>query len=127
MWNGISSSVTGGVVAITIVVLVVVAVVTILAMVQRAGERKRRLDLIESALRNPSMSPEAQRDLVRALQPPKWRVPFAIGWFGLFGGIAWMSCDPRGDAMVMAIVVTVMSFALLTLPFALRELDARRA
>jgi hypothetical protein len=50
-----------------------------------------------------------------------------LGWFGVFGGIAWLCCDPRGDEFTGAVVLTVLSFALLTLPFALRELESRKA
>lgn len=93
----------------------------------RWRDRQRRLELLHEALRNPNLLPDVQRELVRALRPPRARLPFVAGWFGLFGGIGWLCTDPRGDAFSAAVVVTVAAFALVTLPLALRELDARRA
>jgi hypothetical protein len=99
----------------------------LVAMYHKARERSRRLDLIEAALRNPSLTPEAQRELVQSLRRPGTRAPFVLGWFGLFGGISWLCCKPRGDEFTTAIVITVLAAALVTLPFALRELEARKA
>jgi hypothetical protein len=103
-------------------------VVAIVALVTRARTRRRRLDLLQEALRNPSLSPQAQVELVRALQPnsPR-RWMFSLGWLGLFAGIGWLCTDPRRDELTAAIIVTVASFAFVTLPIALRELDARSA
>jgi hypothetical protein len=101
--------------------------VAIVAMYHRGRDRNRRLDVIEQALRTPGLTPEAQRDLVNALKRPGSRTPFVLGWFGLFGGISWLCCEPRGDEFTMAVVVTVLASALVTLPFALRELEARKA
>lgn len=103
-------------------------VVLLVAIVSSARTRRRRLDLLQEALRNPSLSPQAQVELVRALQsnaPRRWM--FSLGWLGLFAGIGWLCADPHGDGLTTAIVLTVASFAFVTLPIALRELDARSA
>jgi hypothetical protein len=94
----------------------------------RSKERRRRLDLIEQALRNPSLTPQAQQELVKALTPAQpRRLLFSIGWLGMFSGIAWLCTSPRGDDFNFAIATTVVSVALLSLPIALRELEARKA
>lgn len=94
----------------------------------RSKERRRRLDLIEQALRNPSLTPQVQQELVKALTPvqPR-RLLFSIGWLGMFAGVAWLCTNPRGDEFNFAVAVTVGSVALLSLPIALRELEARKA
>jgi hypothetical protein len=93
----------------------------------RARDDKRRLQSIEAALRNPNLTPETQRELVQALKPKPRRVGFTLGWLGAVSGIGWLCTEPGGDAFKAAVVLTVASFALVTLPFALRELDGRRA
>lgn len=104
------------------------AVVLLVAIVSGARTRRRRLELLQEALRNPSLSPQAQVELVRALQSnTKRRWMFSLGWLGLFAGIGWLCTDPHGERLTAAIVLTVASFAFVTLPIALRELDARSA
>jgi hypothetical protein len=93
----------------------------------RCREQARRLDLIEAALRNPNLDRDVQRELVQALQPKPRRTGFVLGWFGAFAGIAWLCTEPRGDEWTFAVIVTVVAFALLTLPLALRELEIRKA
>lgn len=103
-------------------------IAVIVAIVSRARSRRRHLDLLQEALRNPALTPQAQVEIVRLLQPKtprRWL--FSLGWFGLFGGIGWLCSEPRGDELTAAIVLTVLSFALITLPLALRELEARSA
>lgn len=121
------TAVSAGLVAICIVAIATGSVLAILMTVLRARERRRRFELIETALRSQNLQPDVQRDLVRSLQPVRGRATFVLGWFGLFGGIGWMCTDPRADDMRVAVVVTVVSFAMLTLPFALRELETRKA
>jgi hypothetical protein len=103
-------------------------VAVLVAIVSRARNQRRHLDLLQEALRNPALTPQAQVEIVRLLQPrsPR-RWMFSLGWFGLFGGIGWLCSDPPGDKLTAAIVLTVLSFALITLPLALRELEARSA
>ena len=110
-----------------VVSILATTAIAIVALYHRARERTRRLDLIEAALRNPSLTPESQRELVQSVRRPGTRAPFVLGWFGLFGGISWLCCDPRGDEFTTAVVTTVLAAALVTLPFALRELEARKA
>jgi len=97
-------------------------------LTNRAKYRQRRLELIEQALRSGNLAPEAQAELARQLRPAAARGwLFSLGWLGAFGGIAWLCLEPRHDQYVAAVVVTVFSFACITLPVALRELESRRA
>ena len=68
-----------------------------------------------------------RRELLRALKPPaRWtlaRVGFAIGWLGIFASGAWLAMDPRGDEFYAALFALLISIAVVTLPFALRELE----
>lgn len=121
------NNISGGGVAVSVVLIVALVALLIVWTVQRSGERRRRLDLLAAALRNPSLSPETQRDLVRSLQPTRGKWMFVLGWFGLFGGIAWLCCEPSGDDWKAGVMLTVLSFAMMTWPFALRELETRRA
>ena len=93
----------------------------------RAKERQTKLELLQQALNNPNVHRDTQEELLRDVRPTPGRLPFIIGWFGMFGGITWLCLGPYGEGFTIAVVCTVMSFALLTLPLAMRELDARRA
>lgn len=108
----------------------VIAVMTVAVIVHQISlqrHRQQRLKLLEEALRNPNLDAQAQRELVRSLNAPKGRALFVLGWFGLFGGIAWLCTGPHGDEFFTAVVVTAMAGACVTLPLALRELEARKA
>jgi hypothetical protein len=52
-------------------------------------------------------------------------IPFSLGWLGLFagGGLALLGNGP--SAPTAGLVTLVASFAVLTLPMALRELTRR--
>jgi hypothetical protein len=96
---------------------------------QRAArERARRLELVAEALRRPDLDPAIRSECLRALNPPergtKWL--FALGWLGLGGCVSWFCTEPYGDEFTAAIVATVMSFAVLTLPLAWREATRAR-
>lgn len=99
----------------------------IVTSVQRSRERNRRLELLEAALRNPSLSTETQRQLIQSLKPQPARWPFVVGWLGAAAGIGMLCMDLRGFELWVAVNVTAISFGLVTLPLALRELEARRS
>jgi hypothetical protein len=99
------------------------------AFTQRAArERARRLELLAEALRRPELDPALRQECLRALNPPergtKWL--FALGWLGIGGCISWFCTEPRGDEFTTAIIASVMSFAVLTLPLAWREATRAR-
>ena len=102
--------------------------IALVSGLRSSRERRRRFEVIETALRNPALTPEVQRELAILLRPaPKGRALFSMGWIGVALGIGWLLTDPRGSDFDFAVMFVAASFAVVTLPLALRELEARRA
>lgn len=101
----------------------------------------QRLKLLEEALKNPAVDRALIETLTYQLtggRKPRqgagvqrlMAVVLAVGWTGLFTGIGiWIYGDmvPCPAAYAGGIITTIASFGLVTYPFALRELEARRA
>lgn len=110
-------------------------------MKQRAEARRDRVRLLEEALKNPSLDRATIESLAFQLtgarsprqQPGRSRlmaVILGIGWFGLFVGVVLAvigSMDRIHDLYYAGIITAVASFGMMTYPFALRELESRRA
>ncbi|MFT4515078.1 MAG: hypothetical protein ACI89X_001214 [Planctomycetota bacterium] len=108
------------------------------ARVEAANQRVR---LLEEALKNPAvdraMIETLTYQLTGARKPRQgaamqrlMAVVLAVGWVGLFTGIGiWVFGEMThcNDAVAGGIITTIASFGLVTYPFALRELEARRA
>ncbi|HEX6813277.1 MAG TPA: hypothetical protein VF384_16770 [Planctomycetota bacterium] len=108
---------------------------------QRASARSQNIRLLEEALKNP----QVDRALIESLtfqltgsRPPQSNRPgrfmavvLAIGWLSLFTGLGIMAIGSMirgGDETVAAgALVSIIGFGLVTYPFALRELEARRS
>ncbi len=106
----------------------------------RAKERKERLRVIEDAIKSGNLEPDVKQELVGELtgrrphRPRPHVVPgpetrgkfvFGIGWLGLFTGIGLMLMGER-DVFEAGCLMTALSFGVVSLPLALRELDARK-
>lgn len=103
-----------------------------------AKERDKRLELLSQALSRPDLDEATRRLLVQQLGPkPPWisrllgegrhyaqQYLLAIGWLGCFLGIA-VAVSSRRDEEV-GVAIALLSFGLITLPFALREFEKRR-
>ena len=99
--------------------------------------RNRKLKIIETALQHGSMDDATKHLLIQELTKPGLLVQViqaawnsgkllgAVGWVGIFLGISLLLVDER-DAFQAGIGIAFFSFAILTLPFALRELETRR-
>lgn len=95
--------------------------------------RTRKLRVLEQALQNGALSQEAQELLVAELTKAGplgrlWaggRLMVALGWLGMFVGISIMIVGGRGSEEV-GLPMALLSFGVLTLPFALREMDHKR-
>lgn len=100
-------------------------------------QRERRLELLESAIRDPALDATTKHELVRALSGKpnlegmqrsggRWLrlVLFAGGWITMFAGIGLAIFGSRYDAQAGGIAALV-GFALLALPIALREMEGR--
>ena len=107
---------------------------------QRATARSQNVRLLEEALKNPALDRATIESLTYQLtgsRPPRSNHPsrfmaivLAVGWLALFTGIGIMvigSMIPRGDETAAAgALVAIIGFGLVTYPFAVRELEARK-
>jgi hypothetical protein len=110
-------------------------------MDSRIQARTERVKLLEEALKNPAIDRATIESLTYQLtgaRSPRTNVGMqrlmavvlAFGWIGLFAGIGvWVFGEManESDAVAGGIITTIASFGLVTYPFALRELEARRA
>lgn len=119
-----------------LIILACCGFATVLMIVTRAVAgrqqcRRRRLDVLEEALRRPDMDSELRREVVNALKSGQTggfscrHLWFSAGWLGMFagGGLAIFGNIHQSDVGLM---ILVASLAVVTLPLALRELDSRR-
>ena len=102
-------------------------------------ERERKYRLLEKALESGSIDEATKRQLVElvargegAVRPSgvsRSAVLAAIGWIGIFVGVALLAVGYQGeeDLMRAGMLVALTSFGLVSVPFALRELNARKA
>jgi hypothetical protein len=106
----------------------------------RATARTQYVHLLEEALKNPAVERATIESLTYQLtgsRPPRSNQPsrfmalvLAVGWLSLFTGIGIMvigSMIPGGDETSAAgALVAIIGFGLVTYPFAVRELEARK-
>jgi hypothetical protein len=107
----------------------------------RVEAANQRVRLLEEALKNPAVDRAMIETLTYQLtggRKPRqgagvqrlMAAVLAVGWVGLFTGIGiWVfgEMTNSGDAYAGGIITTIASFGLVTYPFALRELEIRRA
>ena len=107
----------------------------------RTQANAKHLELLEEALKNPSVDRATLESL--AFQLTGSRAPsskggpqrslaivLSVGWIGLFVGLAiWLVGEMNGERSLIGsgTMAAIVSFGLITYPFALRELQARRA
>jgi len=115
---------------IVIVAIVFVFVYLRSRVVAHERTQKRKIELVERALESGVLDQATKRELVQAItgRAPRrgthWL--FLLGWIGLFVGVALVILGVDNDDLwPAAIVVTCVSFAVLTIPIASRELHAR--
>ena len=108
-------------------------------MDSRVQARTEKVQLLEEALRNPSIDRatiEALAAQLTGVQAKKggasasMAIVLALGWIALFGGVGvWVLGELLHDPGMQGggIVTGILGFGLVTYPFALRELEARRA
>lgn len=126
-------------------ILVVVFTFVLVKMVleQRATARRDNLRVLEEALKNPAIDRAMLENLtyqltgrqgVRSHERSSWggRLQpwiLALGWGCLFCGVAvWVVGEmvDKEDLLVSGVGTGILGFGLITYPFALRELEARR-
>lgn len=115
-------------------------VLTKLVLEQRAAARRDNLRLLEEALKNPALDRASLENLswqltgkrpMRASQAGAkfLSMVLAVGWLALFAGIGiWIAGEMirASEARVGGILTAICGFGLVTYPFALRELEARK-
>lgn len=110
------------------------------ALDQRATARAQKMKLLEEALKNPAVDRATLEALTFQItgrraaqqeprQPRFMAMVLAVGWLALFTGIGvWVLGGVTGDddAMAGGVLTAIIGFGVVTYPFALRELEARR-
>lgn len=122
---------------IFIPIFVFVLIKTVIDGHQKA--RSDRVKLLEEALKNPAIDRQTVESLAyqltgarpaRSVGTPKFAAAvLAVGWIGLFTGIAlWVASAMvyDKDLSLAGIITSVVGLGVVTYPFALRELEARR-
>ena len=97
----------------------------------REKVQKARLELVERALESGAIDESTKRELLEAVtrKPQSLAHPLVLlGWIGLFAGIGMIVLASMDDAYLWkpAILTTAISFGVLSLPIASRELQSRR-
>ncbi len=109
------------------------------AIEHRTRAREQNVRLLEEALKSPHIDRPTLESLTYQLTGHRARpasgskflaIVLAVGWLAVFTGIAmWIAGATMGsgyrDLIVGGIVTGVVGFALVTYPFALRELESR--
>jgi len=123
------------------VILIPIFVFVLLKIVleHRAQARSDNVRLLEEALKSPHVDRQTLENLtwqltgkraIRDRGPSRFLATvLAIGWMALFVGIGmWISGGIMRDqsVVVVGIITAVIGFGLVTYPFALRELEARK-
>jgi ABC-type Fe3+ transport system permease subunit len=106
----------------------------------RVQSRTERVKLLEEALKNPAIDRATIESLTFQLtgargpkkpgSSPLMAIILAVGWIALFAGIGcWVfgEMTHEKDALAGGVITSIVGFGLVTYPFALRELEARRA
>ena len=109
----------------------------VLLVLSVTWQRSRKLKVLQEALRSGVVDAETKQELLASTFGARsQRVPwiYRIGWFGMFLSASMLFCDaPRWWQWEVGIswwMTAVFAFAIslgaVTMPFAVRELNARR-
>ncbi len=122
-----------------ILIPIFVFVLAKIVLDQRANARADNVRLLEEALKSPTIDRPTLETLTYQLtghRPPRqpgtsrtMAFLLAIGWLGLFTGLGlWVAGEMTGceDVAMSGMITAIVGFGLVTYPFALRELEARR-
>ncbi len=116
-------------------------VLLIIGMSIFSKHKQARFKLIERALQAESLDDTTRKQLIDGLTATGWLSTlqqqltflarngiFVIGWLGIFTGLgmaAWGGADGDGDILGGGLLMSFISFGIVTVPLALRELQAR--
>ena len=97
----------------------------------RERDQRRRIELVERALENGAIDDQTKRELLGAVTnkrtPTGYHPLFLLGWVGLFAGLGMIGISMGNDHWLSpAIMTTAVSFGVLSVPLAARELQSRK-
>ena len=123
-------------------VIVFTFVLMVIGLSIWSKQKQARFKLIEKALDAGNLDEATRKQLIDGISPTGWmatlqqqlvflaRNAFLVaGWLGIFAGLgtaAWGGTEGEGDMLGAGLLVTFISFGVVTIPLALRELQARR-
>lgn len=106
-------------------------------MDQRSKERIERIRVLEAAIRNPSVDRGTVHQIAEQLNGQKpisaargMAIVLAVGWITMLVGCGMMLVEANDKTQGVgseSVIVAMVGFALVTYPFALRELELRRS
>lgn len=127
---------------IFVVMMVLTFLLLIIGMSISSKHRQARYKLIEKALQAQNLDDATRKQLIDGLTATGWmstlqqqltflarNAMFVIGWLGIFAGLgmaAWGGADGDEDILGGGLLMSFLSFGVVTVPLALRELQARR-
>ena len=116
-------------------------VILIIGMSIFSKHKQARFKLIERALQAESLDDTTRKQLIDGLTGSGWMSTlqqqltflarngiFVVGWLGIFAGLgmaAWGVADGDEDILGGGLLMSFLSFGVVTVPLALRELQAR--
>ena len=145
-WSGMSWGTPAASLSVLSLILGFVLVVIVLSM--RAKQKSERMRLMEKALQADTLDDDTRRVLLDQLsgrnsQRPQWLASlyqhllflsknalFVVGWMGMFTGIALLVVGmgfDREELGFAGVITALVSFGVVTVPMALREVERRRA
>ena len=112
-----------------------------IVVVHRSKHKQARLRLVERALQEGNLDDATRKQLLDSISASGWagalqqqiaflarHVVFVSGWLGIFTGLgmtAWGGIEGDQDVIGIGVVVALISFGVVTVPMALRELQGR--
>ncbi len=122
--------------------LVFTFVLLIIGLATWSKHRQARYKLIEKALQAGNLDDATRKQLIDGLTATGWMSTlqqqlvflarngiFVVGWMGIVAGLgmaAWGGADGDEDILGVGLLMSFISFGVVTVPLALRELQARR-
>ena len=96
-------------------------------------DQRRRIELVERALDSGAIDAQTKRELVETVANARAKAGpgavFSLGWVGLFAGLGMigtgLALEPY-DWWPAGIMTTAISFGVLSIPLAARELQSRK-
>ena len=127
---------------IPIMMIVFPFVFAVLVLFTWSKHKQERFKLIQRALEAGNLDEVTRKQLVENLSGSGWmatlqqqlsflarNVVFVVGWVGIFTGLGlagWGGIDGTEELLGMGLLVSLISFGVVTIPLALREVQGRR-